>query len=423
MIPEKKWLRTVLPHLLLDSKMGVATPLQAFYNIPDGDPLFQSNQVAWAITDFVRDSLGCAWNSGSGYILRRAALEDIGGFSLGSITEDVYSSMLMLSKGWRSAYLPESLQFGLIPSTYLGHIKQHTRWNLGGIQLGQNFNFYLSKSHTGQLNLRQRLSGFWCLTSAFRHILYMLDLVIIPTFSATRTQEEMKILARFLRVSNIAFLSHFLHDYARGWAVGYRNAIRESGLQLYMAPYYVIAWFRSFILPRSLGGTEPGFKASGSISDDNYERCASRRSPLTHRAKHMILGCGAWYHVLLLIAYLMYTIWRIRCIIHQAMSAGIAGQDSIGVLSPSWMEMGWLIPRFFKVLATCVTPLRYMCFPPNDPPRDDLMGERDEKTGARYSKAAARQVKSTPWSILDYEFLQTVVVVLNIFLLAKTWGI
>lgn len=28
MIPEKKWLRAVIPHLLLDSKMGVATPTQ-----------------------------------------------------------------------------------------------------------------------------------------------------------------------------------------------------------------------------------------------------------------------------------------------------------------------------------------------------------------------------------------------------------
>ncbi|XXG94208.1 hypothetical protein Hte_000461 [Hypoxylon texense] len=128
MIPEKKWLRSVFPHLLLDPKMGVATPKQDFYNIPAGDALFQSNQVAWAVTDFARDSLSCAWNSGSGYILRRAALDDIGGFSLGSITEDVLSSMMMLSKGWKTAYLAEELQFGLIPSSYLGHIKQQTRW-------------------------------------------------------------------------------------------------------------------------------------------------------------------------------------------------------------------------------------------------------------------------------------------------------
>ncbi|KAI1759042.1 glycosyltransferase family 2 protein [Hypoxylon sp. FL1150] len=414
MIPDRNWLRAVIPHLLLDPGMGVVTPAQGFYNIPTGDLIFQSNQIAWCISDFVRDSLGCAWNSGSGYILRRTALDDIGGFSSGSVTEDVYSLMLMLSKGWRTAYLPESLQFGLVPSSYLGHIKQHTRWNIGGIQLGQNFNFYLSKSLCGQLNWKQRLSGFWCLTASYRHALDMLDLLIIPTYwgSHDKTQEEMQMLARFVRISCVANLTHFLHSYGRGWVLGYRNAIRELGLQLYMSPYFIVAELRSFILPRSLGGTDPGFKASGSICDDTYERCASRRSPLALRAKHMILGCGVWYHVLLPAFYLSYITWRARCLLSQEAGADVTYGDGGRVLSAEWIEM-----------SICSTPLRYMLFPPNDPPRDDLMGERDGITGARYSTADARQLKLNPWCVLDFEFFHTVVGVLNIYILVKTWGI
>ena len=42
MIPEQHWLRAVLPHMLLDPKMGLACPPQLFYNVPKDDPLCQS---------------------------------------------------------------------------------------------------------------------------------------------------------------------------------------------------------------------------------------------------------------------------------------------------------------------------------------------------------------------------------------------
>ena len=42
MIPASTWLRSMLPHLLSDGKVVVATPPQYFYNISDGDVLGQS---------------------------------------------------------------------------------------------------------------------------------------------------------------------------------------------------------------------------------------------------------------------------------------------------------------------------------------------------------------------------------------------
>ncbi|KAI1381980.1 glycosyltransferase family 2 protein [Hypoxylon crocopeplum] len=422
MIPEKKWLRAVLPHLILDPKMGLVTPKQDFYNVPTDDPLFQSNQTAWAISDFVRDSLDCAWNSGSGYVLRRAALEEIGGFSTGSVTEDVYSSMLMLSKGWKSAYLAESLQFGLVPSSYLGHIKQRTRWNIGGIQLGSNFNCYLSKAHTGQLSLKQRLCGFWCFTSAWCHILDMVDLLIIPALPSgyNKLPGELEILIRLARVSCITTLTHWLHDCGRGWVVGYRTALRESGLQKYMTHYYGFSIIRSFILPRSLGGTKPGFRATGSISSSSYERCASRRAPFFSRVRHIVLGCGVWVHLLLTASYLFYSAWHVRHLVPRIASIDTIDQGKTAELIP-WLEVSWLAPRLFKVLGICLTPLRYTLSPPNDPPRDKLMGKREQKTGARHPTNTARRIKWESWSIFDFEVLSSVMMVLNVYVLVKIW--
>ena len=60
--------------------------------------------------------------------MRKTALEDIGGFPTGTLAEDVACSSLLLGKGWKTAYVHEELQFGGVPDSYAGHIKQRTRW-------------------------------------------------------------------------------------------------------------------------------------------------------------------------------------------------------------------------------------------------------------------------------------------------------
>lgn len=96
--------------------------------MPIDDPLCQTNIVAWTSGEPIRDAANIAWNTGSGFILRREALDDIGGFAADCIIEDVRSSLDMLAKGWKTAYVSEALQYGLIPPSYHGHIKQYVRW-------------------------------------------------------------------------------------------------------------------------------------------------------------------------------------------------------------------------------------------------------------------------------------------------------
>jgi hypothetical protein len=80
------------------------------------------------VSEPIKDALGVAWCTGSGYVARRDALDEIGNFPLGSLAEDVATSTLLLGRGWKTAYIHESLQFGTVPDTYGGHIKQRTRW-------------------------------------------------------------------------------------------------------------------------------------------------------------------------------------------------------------------------------------------------------------------------------------------------------
>ncbi|KAK3356598.1 nucleotide-diphospho-sugar transferase [Lasiosphaeria hispida] len=128
MIPERRWLRAVAAHIVRDSKLSMVCPTQLFYNTPHNDSLYQSSAMNWLCMDMVRDFAGAGWNLGSGWIIRQEAVDGIGGFPTDCLVEDVCSSMLMLADGWKTAYIAEGLQYGLVPETYLGHVKQFTRW-------------------------------------------------------------------------------------------------------------------------------------------------------------------------------------------------------------------------------------------------------------------------------------------------------
>lgn len=96
--------------------------------MPQGDPLAQSLDFFVHICEPIKDALGVAWCTGSGYVFRREAVEDIGMIPLGSLAEDVATSTLMLGKGWKTAYVHEPLQFGTVPDSFASHLKQRTRW-------------------------------------------------------------------------------------------------------------------------------------------------------------------------------------------------------------------------------------------------------------------------------------------------------
>lgn len=109
-------------------KVAMVCPPQYFWNIPKNDSLRQDLDYFYAVTELVHEGLGAADCVGSGYLVRREALDEIRGFPTFSISEDTACSSLLLGKGWSVAYVDEDLQCGEMPETLGGHIKQRTRW-------------------------------------------------------------------------------------------------------------------------------------------------------------------------------------------------------------------------------------------------------------------------------------------------------
>ena len=83
-----------------------------------------------------RDGWNCAFCCGSNGIIRRVALDAIGGqMPTESVTEDMLLTLAMLRRGFVTRYLSERLAVGLAPETLDAYFVQRSRWAQGGIQL------------------------------------------------------------------------------------------------------------------------------------------------------------------------------------------------------------------------------------------------------------------------------------------------
>lgn len=87
------------------------------------DPLAQDTKIFNAIIEPRRDSLGAASCSGSDYVVRRKAIEDIGGWPLVNVGEDIVCSYKLQGAGWKVGFIPDQLQNGLAPASYHSYLK------------------------------------------------------------------------------------------------------------------------------------------------------------------------------------------------------------------------------------------------------------------------------------------------------------
>lgn len=102
--------------------------LNLFYRMPaESDMFYKSIQTG---LDFWNASFFC----GSAAILRRKAIDEIGGFSGKTITEDSETTIKLHSKGWRSHYILHPLISGLQPETFDSFMIQRMRWAQGMVQ-------------------------------------------------------------------------------------------------------------------------------------------------------------------------------------------------------------------------------------------------------------------------------------------------
>ncbi len=116
------------PHFFLNPD-----PLER--NLRTFDKMPSENEMFYGIIQRGLDKWNAAFFCGSAALLRREALNDTGGFSGVSITEDCETAVELHSRGWNSLYVDKPLIAGLQPATFASFIGQRSRWAQGMMQI------------------------------------------------------------------------------------------------------------------------------------------------------------------------------------------------------------------------------------------------------------------------------------------------
>ncbi|MGC4176056.1 glycosyltransferase [Demequina sp.] len=82
-----------------------------------------------------RNRFNAAFCVGTNVVFRRAAIDDIGGMYTQSKSEDVWTSLMLHERGWRSVFIPTVLAVGDAPETVEAYSKQQLRWATGGFEI------------------------------------------------------------------------------------------------------------------------------------------------------------------------------------------------------------------------------------------------------------------------------------------------
>ena len=116
------------PHVFLNPD-PIERNLRTFAHMPS------ENEMFYGVTQCGLDKWDGSFFCGSAALLRRAALDEVGGFSGITITEDCETAFELHARGWHSAYVDKPLIAGLQPETFSDFIGQRARWCQGMFQI------------------------------------------------------------------------------------------------------------------------------------------------------------------------------------------------------------------------------------------------------------------------------------------------
>ena len=137
-IPPPDFLRRMIPPLLADPALGIAQSRWGHLNA-DENSLTRAQKLSidthFIIEQAARNRSG--WLvpfNGTGGIWRRKCIEDAGGWSSDTLTEDLDLSYRAQMAGWRSLFLPDVVAPGEIPPQLAAYKQQQARWASGSTQ-------------------------------------------------------------------------------------------------------------------------------------------------------------------------------------------------------------------------------------------------------------------------------------------------
>ncbi|WP_330947028.1 UDP-forming cellulose synthase catalytic subunit [Thermomonas sp. LB-4] len=169
-LPVRSFLQVTTGWFLRDPRLALVQTPHHFFS-PDPfernlrvfrrDP--NEGELFYGLVQDGNDLWNAAFFCGSCAVLRRAAIDAIGGFATETVTEDAHTALRLHRNGWNSAYLRIPQAAGLATDSLGAHVNQRIRWARGMVQIFRIDNPLLGKG----LTLFQR----FCYANAMLHFL------------------------------------------------------------------------------------------------------------------------------------------------------------------------------------------------------------------------------------------------------------
>jgi cellulose synthase (UDP-forming) len=135
-VPEPDFLIQVLPHFQ-DPEVAFVQSPQYFVNrvnlVSRGSA--EAQRIFYELVCPGKNRFNAAFCVGTNVMFRRAALDEIGGIWTGSNSEDIWTSVELHRRDWKSIYVPQVLARGLSPQDVPSYLKQQLRWASGGFEV------------------------------------------------------------------------------------------------------------------------------------------------------------------------------------------------------------------------------------------------------------------------------------------------
>ena len=179
-VPTRSFLQVTLGWFQKDKRLGMLQTPHFFYspdpferNLHQFKAIPNEGELFYGIIQDCSDLWNATFFCGSCAVLRRTALDEIGGIATETVTEDAHTSLRMQMRRWNTAYINIPQAAGLATESLSSHVGQRIRWARGMIQVLRTDNPLFAHG----LKWPQRL----CYFNAMVHFLYAVPRLLFLT--------------------------------------------------------------------------------------------------------------------------------------------------------------------------------------------------------------------------------------------------
>lgn len=250
-IAKRTFLQETVGPFLTESRLALIQTPHHFYspdpfqrNFSHGAFVPPEGNLFYGLIQDGNDFWNATFFCGSCAVIRRTALQEVGGVAVETVTEDMHTALKLQRKGWSTAYLAKPLAAGLATERLILHVGQRMRWARGMLQI-----FRLDNPLFGPgLNFAQRLCYFSAIASflfAIPRLIFFTSPIAYLIFNQTLIDASPFAIA-------IYAMPHLIHSVLtsartnRNWRYSLWSEVYETTL----APFLARVTVMTLIFPR-----------------------------------------------------------------------------------------------------------------------------------------------------------------------------